>query len=363
MGIYFGLIAFVLALPLLLEMLKVPREKRQGVIAALGVLAIFLVLALKGDVGSDIAGYKQQYLISADKDWADTDYVYFEPGYIFLMKIFSKLGIDFQLFTVFLYAVACAAIYLLIKKYSTDAVLSLIIFVCYQFFVFYVSGIRQCLAMSVCVFAFLAWQKKKILFRIIPCLLILGAVSIHQSAIVFFAVVPFMFLRKHVLHLWVYCLGVIVALVLRPVIWRVVNEYIREIDAIASVTLGGSFVMLCGFAILMYFVNSKKNFLNVSLGRRASIEEADAMDVFFTRMIFLSLCANILFSGHAMLRSSMYLTVFLIPGIPNTLKKIDFNARILSKTVLVIFFIVLFYVDTLLPNQLELLPYEFFWET
>ena len=43
--------------------------------------------------------------------WRDFDYVYFENGYIVLMMLFITLGLNFQIFTAFIYAVVCSAFY------------------------------------------------------------------------------------------------------------------------------------------------------------------------------------------------------------------------------------------------------------
>ena len=112
MAIYIILIAYILAMALLLSHFIADEKKREQIILQLGMLAIFLLLALKKDtVGIDIIGYKEQYILSADVPWNNTGYVYFEPGYIQLMKVFSKLGLDFQIFAGAIYAVCCNAYY------------------------------------------------------------------------------------------------------------------------------------------------------------------------------------------------------------------------------------------------------------
>ena len=186
MAIYLLLIVFILLLPIIVNSKK--QDHKNKIITSVGMTAIFLILALKGDVGSDISGYLEQYYISASKDWHNVDYVYFESGYIYLMKIFSKSGCSFQLYMAFVYALACFAMYLFIRKYSLNPTFSLLIFVCYMFFVFYISGVRQTIAMSLCILAFITLQKKKRTTFVISSLMILLSTTIHQSAIVFFGI-------------------------------------------------------------------------------------------------------------------------------------------------------------------------------
>lgn len=171
MQIYLFLIAFLLITAFICKSLISDNEKAEKTILKIGILAIFLILSLKKEtVGIDIIGYKEQYLISQFKSWGNVDYVYFETGYIQLMKLFSKAGISFQWFTVFIYALLCTALYFFIKTVSENVTMSLLIFICFQFFVFSISALRQTIAMSLCMLAYLALKRSdKIINLFIYC--------------------------------------------------------------------------------------------------------------------------------------------------------------------------------------------------
>jgi len=362
MGIYLGLLAYILLLPLFTAPFCKTTDSHNKTIALWGVVAIYLLLALKGDVGIDIAGYKEQYIISASKAWTDIDYVYFEPGYITLMKLFSKAGISFQWFMICVYTLACAALYLFIRRYSQDPAFSLIIFVCYQFFVFYNSGVRQTIAMSLCIFAFFACERKSKKRVILAVLLQSAAVSVHSSAIVFVTALLYTWTKSTSINFVHQVMLLITSVLVRPYMWRFVNTYVRSVDITVGITLGGSFIMLCGIAIMMYVANSKRNFLNIKLKERFIPYQQEMINAYMTRMVFFSIFANILFSGGAMLRSAMYFTMFLIPGLPNTVHCLGYKNRYILKFAFYALFIAVFYFDTLVPNQLEICPYVFFWQ-
>lgn len=362
MAIYIILIIYILALPFIVDRFTKDEEKKRNAIAFWGMLAIFLVLALKGDVGSDISGYCQQYKISANRAWSDVDYVYFESGYITLTKIFSKSGIDFQWFMAFVYALACSSMYLFIKKYSKNPTLSLIIFVCYEFFVFYISGVRQTIAMSLCLLAFMAMKKRKIIWYIIAFLITALATTIHQSAIVFFVVLPIIFIRSKKINIMNYILILFGSVVFRPLVWTVIDKFFRSVDVNTSISLGGNFVFLVGISLFMYFINSEKNVLKINIEQTNASDIDAENNVLFTRILLLSPAALILFSGHSLARAAMYMIIFIIPGLPNTVYKLESRFKLLCEFALVVFFIALFYFETLSPNQLDLCPYEFFWQ-
>lgn len=340
MAIYLCLIGFLLALGLLM-----PGPKRQQRILFWGMLAVFALLVLKKDtVGIDISGYKTQYLISAGKGWLDFDYVYFEEGFIFLMKLFSKSGLPFRAFTGAIYALLCGGYYRFLKRYSDDAALSLLMLVCYQFFVFHTSALRQSLAMAVCIHAFLALDRG----RPVPFLLLTAlAVTFHRSALVFFAVYPAFALRGRRLSVPLCCAAGAAVVLLRPAVWTLVSALLRDVDPATDIVIGGNCLFLLGMAVFQIYT-------------LAAGPEPKAG--FLAHMALLAFFADLLLSGSTMLRGNMLFTLFLLPGIPNAIGRYEHRTRLVLQLLFSCFLILLFYHDTLAINQLELLPYRFFWQ-
>lgn len=362
MGIYIVLIIYILFLPLLVDPFCKTAEKKRNAIVFLGMTAIFLILALKGDVGSDISGYMEQYYISGKKSWFDIDYVYFEPGYITLTKIFAKAGASFQTFMIFVYALACSSMFFFVKKYSKNPTVSLIIFICYQFFVFYISGVRQTIAMSLCLISYMVFQKRKLWAYILSFLIVFLAMSIHTSAIVFLVVLVFSFVKSKKINPAFYVVAIVSSVVIRPIVWKLVDMFFRHVDVATEMRLAGNFVFLCGIALFMYFVNVDNNVFNINLKYNKVSDDEEKDNVFFTKMILVTICANLIFSGHSLLRAAMYPMMFIIPGLPNSTSRLEPKFRWLLDYLFVVFFVALFYFETLEPNQLELCPYVFFWE-
>ena len=345
MAVYWCLILFVLLSSLLTKASIRDSHRLEKIILFWSLLALFLLLALKKEtVGCDIAGYREQYLLAADIAWSDFDYVYYEKGYILLMKLFSKSGAPFGLFTGFLYGLLCLAYYRFLARFSEDAALSMLILICYQFLVFHISGLRQTLAMAVCIFAFLALDDGKVLHSLLLTAL---AVSFHKSALIFFAVYPIAVLKGRRFGLPILLAVPTAALVLRPVFWALVNRYLRELPA-AGISLGGNFLFLAGMALFLLYTHAATPF-----SRREG---------FLAHMALAAMAANLAFSGSVLLRSTMYLTLFLIPGIPNAVRRYDPGTRLILRLALGIFLMLLFYFQTLAINQFDLLPYRFFWQ-
>ena len=357
MTIYILLIVYVLALYVFSAAVMADRTHRETFILRMGMLAIFLLLALKKEtVGIDIVGYREQYDLSAIVAWQDTNYVYFEPGYIQLMKVFSKAGLDFQVFAACIYAVCCGAYYRFARRYSRNMTLSLLIFICYQFLVFYTSGLRQALAMAICIYGFLVLDGKwaGLRTRTAGCvLLVLAASLIHKSALLFLVVaVCYSWMRQRVFwRIMILAFGG--AVLVRSVLLRIL-AYLFDLRQTGQITLGGNFLFLAGLAVFCAFACYQK------IGNEQ--EDAVRYLTLATNMTMLSVVLQILFSGSSLLRSTMYLTLFLIPGLPCALKRYDRRIEFVMTGLLGLFLIWLFWAETLSVNQLNLCPYRFFWE-
>lgn len=346
MGIYFGLIAWVLLLSLLAKAgLRDQAQQESGILAG-GIAAIFLLLALKGTtVGIDIPGYCRQYALAAEMPWQDFDYVYFEKGFLLLLKLFSKAGLPFQAFSAAIYGLLCVSYFRFLRRYSENVTLSLLILICYQFLVFHISGLRQTLAMAVCIQAFLALDGGHPVRSL--CLTAL-AVSFHMSALIFFAVYPIFALKGRRVSWLGILLAILVALALRPLLWSLVSRYLRELDT-AGIRLGGN----CLFLLLLAL------FLNYT---RSAFPDACRRTAFFSRMAVAAFCADLMLSGSTLLRGNLFFTLFLIPGVPNAVAHYPPRTRLVLNLALGSFLTALFYFQTLAINQLELIPYRFFWQ-
>ena len=357
MAIYIILILYILSLRIFAAYVIRNTGNREKFILRMGMFAIFLLLALKKEtVGIDITGYKDQYYLSAIVAWKDTNYVYFEPGYIQLMKLFSKVGLNFQIFAAVIYAVCCRAYYRFTDRYSPNVTLSLLFFICYQFLVFYTSGLRQALAMAICIYAFLVMDGKRQGYGMRICcsaLLIIAAATIHKSALLFFAVMFFYLWRKESAHWLLMTVALSMAVFVRPLLLQVITLLFGNIN-VSNITLGGNFIFLAGLAVFSVLACYQS-------AKTTKVEYIRFLPV-MTNAIMLAVVLQILFSGSTLLRSTMYLTLFLIPGLPCALKRYERKTEIILTWLMGIFLMILFWTETLSVNQLELCPYLFFWQ-
>ena len=352
MIIYILLLLNICIFPIFVEyFLPLTKKKKSDLILNICVFEIFLVLALKAStVGIDIEGYKYQYELSKYVAWSNFNYVYFEPGYIFIMKLFSKSGFSFQLFTIIIYSFSTMSIYKFIKKYSTNNVLSIIIFVCYQYFVFYISGLRQTIAMSICINSFLLLDNNRKKDLYISFILIFVASLFHKSALIFL-LVYFLYFYKKIIKFPSLIIGLVCSFTFRNFILGIINKIFNYNLPLGQVTLRGNFIFLLGIIIFYY--------ITLYCIKKSRIKQ---IDIFFTNMLVLSVLLNVILSGSSLLRSVMYISMFLIVSLPRLIKYHEPRLRIFLYFIFICFFITLFVHDSLLPNQLNIYPYYFFWQ-
>lgn len=346
MTVYLGLIAALILFSLLIKATVPERRRQEKIILFWSMAAVFLLLALKKDtVGIDIPGYEAQFQISAGTAWLDLDYVYFEKGYILLMKLFSKNGLSFRLFTAAIYALLFTGYYRFLLRFSENVTLSVLMLLCYQFLVFHTSALRQTLAMAVCIHAFLALHKGH---RLRYFLLTALAVTFHRSALIFFAVYPIFALKGRRLPGIFYFAAGAAAILLRPAVWTLAKRLFPEVIVPEGMVIGGNCLFLLGMAVFLLYTHA--------------VSRSGQQEGFFAHMALAAFFGDLILSGSTLLRSNMLFTLFLLPGIPNAIARYEHRTRLVLQIAFGCFLIALFYHDTLAINQLELLPYAFFWQ-
>ena len=367
MAIYVVLLIYIIALQLLVLRFERDRNKANKIVALGGMIAVFIILALKGEtVGNDLAGYKQQYLLAKETPWNYWNFVYFEAGYVFIEKLFSKIGVPFQLFMAVIYWIECLAWYKLIEKHSKNAFISVLFFVCYQFFVFSISGVRQALSMSICIFAFMMLEKNRIPAIITGVVLFLIALSVHTGAYAFIAVILMWLLSEHKvgIHLFPSVLTLIFALVIRSrlrwIIELLFNKHFQEDLVFTS----GNFAFIVALFLMTLFTIYTINKQNELFHKKTLIVPLESyQERMAYRATFYSIVGMILFSGGTALRSVMYVTTYIPIFLPSIIEKYSPREKALLYLALSLFLVFIFFAYTLLPNQLGLVPYVPFWKT
>lgn len=355
MTIYLAYFILILVVPAICSSAYQNRQKAQTMALRVLMVLMYLILALKAEtVGCDTAGYKSIYENTKTIPFNDFSYSYMEKGYLLLMKVFNLMGFSFQAFSAFIYALILLPIYHLIKKYSTDVMISMSVLFCLNYFVFICSGLRQALAMSICVSSFLLLIKnKKWKYFFWALLIVVMASYIHRSALLFGVVLVVIFFQNRFLTYTSFFIVLLTLLVNRGILIELNDAYeLSHYTYDEHLTLGLMFV----FDVIMFV------FYIISV--RLNLNHFANKDMIWQlgMVIFYGLVLMIGFNGSILMRSSSYELLFLSIIMPMAIESWTKETKTIIRVVYVLVLFYCLYELVLLSNALRIVPYKFFFE-
>lgn len=212
----------------------------------------------------DINNYYRMYINAANMSWKGCfESENIEWGYLLLNKILVKI-VKWPQFIMYLEA-SFVTFFMLraIYKYSDNVFLGLMCYFSVGTFIFALTGFRQSIAFSICLYAvdFLI-NKKHIRFII----LVLLAMTIHQTAVVFFSVLLFTkaeMKRNYIFMLIVLIIGLSFTADKLMSLGNDVfeREYLTEFKG--NLKGGLINISIYSFAVFMYILNDYKNLKNI----------------------------------------------------------------------------------------------------
>lgn len=357
MDIYITQLALVLIISFVVNNQRnLRQETKKKIILGCSIAIMWLVCALKKEtVGIDIYGYKKIYEESRQWPWFGFHNVYFEKGYTLLMQVFSKNGVDFQIFNAFVYVVIYVPWYIFLKHFSKQPTMSIVIFICYQFWVLNMSGLRQGMAMSICLLAFMCLKKKDIRHIVSFFFLVIAASLIHRSAIVFLVAIGAYFFSVSIETIIAFFGVFSMCLFFRTSIVTMINSFAGQYQVGTEITLGGSFLMLTGFTAFSLVTTAMTD-------QRKKTESSFDIDTASNYMMLCALALNLVLNGSSIVRATLYASMFVTISFPNCLMRCTWKSKVCVDIVVFVFMIGLYLSDVLLPNQFNIIPYKFFWQ-
>lgn len=192
-----------------------PRRRylNRKILLALGVSYLCLLAMCRGAAcGNDTDDYRAFFLkmVSQRDLWYALRHTSFEPLFAALTFFLSRLARDPQILIVITALFSFAVTGRFFAKYSSAPCLSLYLFFTLQIFDFYISGIRQTMAMTVLLLAYEALDRKKNIWSL---LLILLAGLFHRTAWLWFLVFFLLRIKRRQTFVWVTVLSGAVCLV------------------------------------------------------------------------------------------------------------------------------------------------------
>lgn len=149
-------------------------------------IPMILISALRSvNIGNDTDTYHQLYITASAMNWndfIDMNNIRWEKGFLILNVILSNISSNPQLIVALSSIISLFLVFRFIYNYSENPALSIFLFITMRFFFFFMSNIRQSLAISIILLSYDYIIKKKFIPFMICVLL---AAQFHSTAIVF----------------------------------------------------------------------------------------------------------------------------------------------------------------------------------
>lgn len=326
-----------------------PKRKRKYLILCGIVLVLFMGLRSKF-VGSEdcVNYYNMMNRAIVRETWAEfynPDGV--ETGFQLFIFTISRLFNNAQMVFVVSAIIITASVFYTIYKNSENVVLSVVMFITLGIMQFQMQGMRQAVAMAVCMVAFEFVKKKKIIPFI---LLVVFAMQFHRTAIVFIiiyfvALMPYKWWSMLLLAIGS---GVVFAYTESLMIFAndlFESDYAQTIDSGGFVATA-IYVLIIGFAMVF-----NQRALHNKVERTAST-------VMFLTIIGFASYVMRYFGAGISERISFYFMFGQIILLPNTIKHIPAEYRKITNMAVYLLCIALFIYRL---RGSDFIPYEFFW--
>lgn len=329
--------------------LKISNEKAKKKAQVLySFIGLLFLLGFKDPfLGSDMASYIPAFDNREASFSLEPDYVYgFEIGFLNYMSLVKMISSDNQVFILISALVILIPIAILIYKYSKNPMISIFIYTSWYLYYFSFSGLRQAIAVSICVIATLFMLRKRLIPFILTTVL---ASTIHTSALVFLFAYPLYWLKISTkVKLFAFFGMLLVLLMFKDIISLVADIVFRDnhySGHINTATTGGVTIAIVYMFFALFQIFYNKNGTNPYIS-------------------ILLLISTIQFTGgysQTIPRIAYYFLPLFALSFPEALSAINDKTRSIYTAVLIVLFISFFFLQAS-SHYLEVVPFRFFWE-
>lgn len=340
----------------------------------IGSSLLFLIMGFKGDkVGSDTPNYIELfYRLNRMPSWIDSN-SRFEKGYQIYNKVLGNMSDNHQILFIITALICIYCITYGISKNSKNWMYSLFLFIGFRFYYFFLSGLRQSIAVSIIFVSYIFLKRNKLLTCIF---LIILATTFHFSAFIFIFALPLSKMSAKKYDILKSILSILLIYILfRPLLMFILSKlpiyYSGYLNT--SYMSGNDITNISGiiipllFIVLGYFINYNKEMkLNYELADKINKNDDILIRNTYkdTEILFLIVSSGIsLLATRASIldRFVQYYWIFSICIIPNMLFSIKSKNKRTIWFIIITLLVFIYNIAFLLyrPEWGSVYPYEF----
>jgi len=329
MGIYY-LIFFILVLLCVADY-----RKRKPIYFIIGGMLLFIIAGFRNfEIGTDLEAYLSYFITNTTKSSEGAN---IELVWAFLNRVLYSISNNEQWFIFATSILTLFPIFFFISKESKQPLFSLLLlFLIQNGFCFFMTGIRQSMALSVVIWAFYFFKDKKYLISVG---LIVLATGIHATAIFCLLYFAFSFLKigKRSLKI-VLLFSVAVGFLFRI-------DFFSIFDKLSLIFTAFSFYgsysdyyseMIPNFMGLLFTIVPQSIFAYYAVDRDS--------DNFYTKLfLWGTMLTNFFASTPQIPRFFIYLVIFQIIVIPNNFKQLSMSKKVIILSTVLLLVVYFFY--------------------
>ena len=276
--------------------------KKHRLTITLFFIGLFILLALRDiSVGIDLVEYKKIFERCYKLEFSQLSKLQWEIGYTTYCKIFSLFSQNYRFFLIVTAGLTLIPIYKLYAREEKYSFLLIVLFINMPCFVMIFSGLRQAIAISLGILAYMAIEKKK---HILGLLFIALAVSFHVSAIVLVLIYAAYFIKIKTVHM----VGVIPAMlavyVYRIPIFNYVlgflpEHYIEFYGEVEETGAVGMMLLFLVFAIFSFVILDEKTMSH--------------KDYFLRNLLLMATISQFFVPVHGLVQRASYYFLIIVP--------------------------------------------------
>ena len=249
-----------------------------------------------------------------------------------------------------------------------------------MYFEFNLTAIRQAIAASICLLAYMVLLESKQKHIIKYIILVTVAVLVHKSAFAAYFLLPLLWIKNIKIVSGLVVLMSVGGIVVRSTVLSFIKlVFIKEsLNVNSSLYIGGNLIFLAGLAAFFVLVevirekqaqneleeNESHESYNAILGRKRN-EVGMALNYdyqnVFVKSFVLSIFFMVIFGMENAARCYMILNQVIIISLPNVFEQLESKSRRIAIFGCCVFMLAFFYTNTLLANNFDIVPYQFFW--
>ncbi len=259
MLVWWALLGYILMVKLLFDTMHNSNKKRFLITIGIGIVLVMGCRYANVNLDGDLNNYYRLYVSLSNVNWGNLVNINnIEMGYLIFNKLLSSI-FPWGQTIIFVEAIICIYFaFRFIYKFCSDVFLGVLCYLTQGLFIFQLTGFRQAIAISLCLFSVEYIQKKKFISFLIITLL---ACSFHLTAIVF---IPFYFLanfKPNMFNAFLYGTGYIVLFNSMPslLLW---GSNLTGSDYTETSTWGnflGPFINIVIYVVTIFLLSYIKN--------------------------------------------------------------------------------------------------------